>query len=260
MPTRLAAARREETGVTLVELLVAMGLTALLLVTTIPVVETFFSVDSSVTQTVTQVNRILPATTTLERYLRSAVEPGPASGGVPVPPFAPASTPVTSSTTFDLSGWDLTFYANVGNSTGPVKVTATLAGPDASGLYTLEVSDQTATSGSCPGSPPPLTSTGGATCSFTTTSKPIATIPDVLNGPSSGTPIFTYSVAANGDGTPAFESTTTPPTWTCTATGCPPDQVTAIGIHLRTQAHLASLTSIDTVVYLFAPFYSTNVG
>jgi prepilin-type N-terminal cleavage/methylation domain-containing protein len=94
---------RDDSGVTLVELMVSMSVFLVLITITFPVLNTFFSVDNSVTKTVSAVNQILPATTTLERYLRSAVQPAPATvvtpglPGIPVPMFAPVagSSPTT---------------------------------------------------------------------------------------------------------------------------------------------------------------------
>lgn len=250
---------------TLVELMVSMTVFAILLAITFPVLNTFFSVDNSVAQTVTSVNQILPATTTLERFLRSAVQPAPATvvtaglPGIPVPMFAP----VTSGSTFQMYPNSVTFYSNVGDANGPEQVVATTTGP-VKGLYTLTLTAQQADVNTCPGTGSSMSATTGATCKYTQNPKKIiAIINSITNGSASDTnPIFQYSITANTDGTPAYPaSTTAAQGWTCTsATACNPANLLSMQIYLNTQATVGSLTSIRTVVYFIAPTYSAAVG
>jgi hypothetical protein len=251
--------------VTLVELMVSMSVFLVLITITFPVLNTFFSVDNSVTQTVTSVNQILPATTTLERYLRSAVQPAPATvvtaglPGIPVPMFAP----VSAASTFQMFPNAVTFYSNVGDANGPEQVVGTTSGP-VKGLYTLTLTAQQADINTCPGSGSSMSATAGATCKYTLNPKKIiAVINSITNGSAADTnPIFQYSINANTDGTPAYPlSTTAAQGWTCTsATACNPANLTAMQIYLNTQATVGSLTSIKTVVYFIAPIYSAAVG
>ncbi|MHB1519297.1 MAG: PulJ/GspJ family protein [Acidimicrobiales bacterium] len=255
-----------DAGVTLVELMVAMSVFLILITITIPVLNTFFSVDTGVTNTVAAVNQLLPATTTLERYLRSAVQPAPADvvtpglPGIPVPMFVPTS-PATSPTTYQMGTNSLAFYSNVGNQAGPEMVQAATAGPDAKGLYTLTITATQPDPGKCPGTGAQMTSSSTSTCTYTSQpAKPIAVIPDVVNGsPTDPNPIFQYSIATGPGGIPAF--VTPSPAWTCTsASACDPATLTAMQITIATQPNQGSPTSIKTVVYFVAPGYSANVG
>ncbi len=250
---------------TLVELMVAMSVFAILLAITFPVLNTFFSVDNGVAQTVTSVNQILPATTTLERFLRSAVQPAPATvvtaglPGIPVPMFVP----VAAASTYQMGPNALAFYSNVGDANGPEQVVATTTGPNSNNLYTLTITVQQADANTCPGTGSSMSSTTGATCKYTLNPKKIiATINSIVNGsPTDPNPIFTYSLNAKTDGTPQFVTPATASAWTCTsATNCNPATLTAMQIYLKTRATVGSLTGITTVVYFIAPTYSAAVG
>ncbi len=84
---------------------------------TVPIVDTLFSTIARVNNTYINVNQLLPVSTNLQRFLRSAVEPGPTSNGVPVPAFVTGSISPTS----------VTFYTNIGNTNGPAKIVASCA-------------------------------------------------------------------------------------------------------------------------------------
>lgn len=258
---------RDDSGMTLVEVLVAMGVFMVLIGITFPVLNTFFSVDTGVAQTVSAVNQLLPATTTLERYLRSAVQPAPpvvvtpGLPGTPVPMFAPVTG--SSPTTYQMGPNAFSFYSNVGDANGPELVTASVSGPNGKGLYTLTVSATQADPNTCPGTGASMSSATNATCTYTTNpAKPIAVINLVTNGSAtSPTPIFQYSNAGASDGTPTFLSPTVPPTWQCTSsTACNPATLTAMQITINTQSAIGGLASIKTVVYFQAPTYSAGVG
>ena len=105
---------RDEQGLTLVELMIALTTLLILFVMTIPIVDTLFSTIPRVNNTYINVNQLLPVSTNLQRFIRSAVEPGPTSGGVPVPPFVTGSVTPTS----------VTFYTNIGDTNGPAKIVA----------------------------------------------------------------------------------------------------------------------------------------
>ena len=81
------AIARDEAGVTLVELAVATATLMILFAMTIPIVDTLFSTVARVNNTYINVNQLLPVSTNLQRFMRSAVEPGPTTSGVPVPAF-----------------------------------------------------------------------------------------------------------------------------------------------------------------------------
>ncbi len=262
---------RDDSGVTLVELMVAMSVFSLLIAITFPVLNTFFSVDNSVAQTVTAENQLLPATTTLERYLRSAVQPAPAVvttpglPGIPVPMFAPVTG--SSPTTYQMGPNALEFYSNVGSANGPELVIASVS-PDGTGpggipLYTLTISATVADPNTCPGTGASMSTASNAACTYTTNPpKNIAVINNVTNGSATSSPsIFEYSIASNADGTPAFVAATVPPAWPCTSsTVCNPATLTAMQININTKSTIGGLTSINTVVYFQAPTYSSGVG
>ena len=260
---------RDDAGMTLVELLVAMGVFSVLIAITFPVLNTFFSVDDSVAQTVTAENQLLTATTTLERYLRSAVQPAPAVvvtqgvPGTPVPLFAPVSS---SSPYFQMGSNATSFYSNVGNVNGPELVTASTSTPNAAGLSTLTITATVANPNTCPGSGASMSSAANAACTYTTNpARAIAVINNVTNGSATASPpIFLYSIASNADGTPTWAPTTgsqAPTTWKCTsATVCNPATLTAMQINIQTKSTIGGLSSIATVVYFQAPYYSAGVG
>ena len=150
-PDEMAA--RDEAGLTLVELSVATATLLILFAMTVPIVDTLFSTIARVNNTYTNVNQLLPVSTNLQRFLRSAVSPGPTSNGIPVPAFVTGSISPTS----------VTFYTNIGNTNGPAKIVASCASSTPStGLCnsggTFTVTEATPSSGSCP--------PAGTACSF----------------------------------------------------------------------------------------------
>ncbi len=267
-PSRGPVRARDDAGMTLVEVLVAMTLFLVLLAITFPVLNTFFSVDTGVTKTVAAINQILPATTTFERYLRSAVEPAPpvvvtpGLPGTPVPMFAPVagSSPVT----YQMGPNALTFSSNVGDPNGPELVQASTSGPDASGLYTLTITATKANPGTCPGAAAPMSTSPTSRCTYTAANAlPIAIINSVTNGSAADpSPIFQYSTVNASNGTPTFVSPATVPLgWTCTsASACNPATLSSMQITIDTRSTVGGLTSVKTVVYFQAPNYSVNVG
>lgn len=262
------ARHHDDRGVTLVELTVAMAVFLILITITFPVLNTFYSVDNGITKTVASVNQILPATTTLERYLRSAVQPAPPTvvtpglPGTPIPMFAPVAG--ASPQTYQVGSNSFAFYSNVGDQYGPVLVNGSVSGPNSSNLYTLTITAQEADSGTCPGTAAPMSTSPTSTCTYTNNpKKPIGVLANVTNGSAAdANPIFAYSIVANNDGTPQFASPYTVPLgWQCTsATACNPANMTAVQITINTQATVGSLASIKTVVYFQAPSYTATVG
>lgn len=148
-------AGRDEAGVTLVELAIATFTLLILFAMTIPIVDTLFSTVARVNNTYINVNQLLPVSTNLQRFVRSAVDPGPTSGGVPVPAFVTGAVSPTS----------MTFYTNIGDTNGPAKIVASCASTtpttglcNAGGVFT--VTEAKANSGTCP--PAGTTCTWGA--------------------------------------------------------------------------------------------------
>jgi hypothetical protein len=140
-----ASATRDETGLTLVEISVATATLLVLFAMTVPIVDTLFATIARVNNTYTNVNQLLPVSTNLQRFIRSAVAPGPTSGGVPVPAFVTGSISPTS----------VTFYTNIGDPNGPAEIVASCTSSTPStGLCnaggTFTVTEARAVSGSCP--------------------------------------------------------------------------------------------------------------
>jgi hypothetical protein len=261
--------------------MVAMVVFSVLLMMTIPLISTFYNVDTNVTNTVGTVGQILPATTVLERYLRSAVAPAP--GGIPpftsITPAAAAAAGYPTGTLYAAGSNQMSFYSNTGDQVtsgalagdaiGPRLVTLTVSGPAAATGYTVTLQSQQAVSGTCPGSSAAMSQTTGATCSYT--GQPIKrdfSIINISNGAQASTnPIFQYIAGINGSGLPNVITPGSPPTgWTCNTSACVPVSlaamlsVTGVQIDMETQKTIGGLTSFRTTVLFFAPNYSANVG
>jgi hypothetical protein len=125
------------------------------------------------------VNQLLPVSTNLQRFIRSAVEPGPTTGGVPVPAFVTGSITPTSAT----------FYTNVGNTNGPAKIVASCTSTtpstglcDSGGTFT--VTEAFANANTCPPT--------GTTCTWGT-AKTLITVDGVSNA-ADYQPLFEYTL------------------------------------------------------------------
>jgi hypothetical protein len=170
---------RDEEGVTLVELGVVMLTLLVLFAMTVPIVDTVFSTIARVNNTYTNVNQLLPISTNLQRFIRSAVQPGPTVSGVPVPQFVVGAVFPTSAT----------FYTNIGDPNGPAKIVASCTtGSVSSGLCTsggtFTVTEATATANSCPPT--------GSSCTWGTP-KTLITASGVSNA-SDNQPLFIYTL------------------------------------------------------------------
>ena len=266
-------------GFTLVELMVAMVIFSILIGMTIPVISTFYSVDTGVTNTVGSVGQILPATTVLGRYLRSAVAPAP--GGIPA--FAPIGSPAApgypAGTLYQAGTNQMSFSSNTGDqvpsggtqvAVGPRLVTLTMSGPQPKAAYTLTLTTQVTKSSTCPGSSPKMSQTVGATCSYAgQEARRDFAITNVTNGSATdANPIFQYIVGLNSSGLPNVITSANKPagtSWSCPSTCVPVTaaavtSVTGVQLDIETQNTIGSLTSFRSSVLFFAPNYSTNVG
>jgi hypothetical protein len=251
--------RRSEAGddgLTLIELLVAF--TAMLVLFGIigTVITVYLSTATTVVSTYNNVDQILPGTTTIQRLIRSQVEPAPVNGsGVPAPPFVTSSVGTTS----------VTFYANIGDANGPAKIVMASGTPTKCSncrFYTsiFTVTQYPANSGTCPGV------SNGTACTWSSTGRVLVNIYNVVNGqanlPDPTTPIFTYntyvtstSVYSPNVATSVFSS--------CTASSCPGDNIQSVGVDLEVQTQGAPIQESYFVVYRLSSYsylYSPLVG
>jgi len=274
-------------GFTSVELILAMSIMALIMVITVPIVNTAFSVSNGVQNSYATVNQVLPATTVLQRLIRSAASPTPALGldtttgqwvpqnptvgGIPTPPFAPVTVPVQlnppayqkpSNGPFAMSANSMSFYSNTGDPNGPEYIQATTSAIAGSTSYRFKVTATKADAGSCPtatnlaaliAQDPP--DPNGTLCTYlASAAKTLVDITTVVNGAAnSATPIFQYSTqvpTTQNSGVPAAVPVTTL-NGSCSATSCPANQVTFVHVHLTTTAGKGGApTSFDTWVSL----------
>ncbi len=290
----LVARRRDEEGVTLVELLVALMTLLVLFAMTVPIVDVLFSTVARVNNTYINVNQLLPVSTNLQRFVRSAVEPGPAVNGVPDPPFVTGAISPTS----------LTFYTNIGDPNGPAKIVAscTSANPssglcDAGGTFT--VTEAAASATTCPpsgsgctwGAPRTLITVDGvsnandnqplleytllvedATSTSTTYTTPLvgnstingntySCLPATPNTPSNPYSSSVASCLYGADNSTFAGCTSTPSSSTDPKADCPPDEIYAVTIDLQVNGVSTGRTAggqseDDSTVYLLSPISS----
>ncbi len=261
---------RDESGVTLVELSIALVTLLVLFAMTVPIVDTIFATVARVNNTYTNVNQLLPVSTNLQRLFRSAVEPGPATNGVPNPPFVTAATSPTS----------MTFYTNIGDANGPAKIVASCQSTtpstglcDAGGTFT--VTEARANASTCPPT--------GSGCTWGT-ARTLITVNGLSNANDNAT-LFVYTLLVNSTSSSGVTTTTTPEVGsdcsspscfysddatdfaTCTSTptsssdplaNCKSDEIYAVTIDLQVNGVSTGRTAggqseDDSTVYLLSP-------
>jgi hypothetical protein len=244
-----------DSGMSLIEVLVSFLITAILLTVTVPTLSTFVTATDNVQSTYTALDQILPLSTTLPRYLRSAVEPAPDAAGVPVPPFGVFTSAAMltnyGSSTSNYGPYSLQFYSNIGDVNGPELINVTMTGTSAP--YTLLMTGTPANAGTCPG-----INVGATACTYTPSKARIfSKVTNLVNGPGSGTPIFTFETAAQV----ALAQNSTPfLTTNCGASACPPDDINYVTINLTGLVRSGQPTTITSSVYLLVSAYSAIVG
>jgi hypothetical protein len=238
---------RSDDGLTLVELLVAF--TALIVLLTIMgnVLTTYLNAGTAVTSSYAATDQLLPTSMTIQRLLRSEVEPAPTlattvtgvgagycanpTANTPCPPFDPSL----------IGTYSNTFYANIGDANGPAKIVMTETTPTKcpgckfpSAQFT--VTQYKANASTCPFANPSTSPTAPTNvCSWSASGTRLVTINNVVNGLTlnsggtavlSATPIFTYNTL---DLNPAEDVPPLPPvyapgatTQTGSTTGTPP--------------------------------------
>jgi len=242
--------RLGEVGFTLVEMSMTLAVMAVILVTVMPVVQTFYDESLAVQRTYNGADQTLLTSEIMTRYIREMVEPAPQSGlGVPTPPFATAT------------GCSATFYADTGNPNGPEKVVAQ-ASPCAGSHQNFTMTTTAPDANSCP-----ITGSTGTACTYTTNpSRRFVTIPNLINNT---TPVFTYTLqGGNTTATPGTSCSSadgwscTTPTTSCTggAGNCQLDEVIAVSINIQVDLAPGSPSGFQTLAYVIAPAYSKSGG
>jgi hypothetical protein len=282
--------RPDDSGMTLVEVLIASTLALVLLTCVFTTMDMLNRVSNSVNAQYQEFDQGVLALAPLQTLLRAEVEPGPAQSGIPQPGFS------------SVGNFSLTFYSNIGTAYGNVTSAGTTGGPaklvaqelDANGNPVTSASVCTTSSlcsftvteylpvitngvSTCPGVSP-----SGTACQYPTNGKLIVNVAGVVNNPSAGSaapPIFTYNVFDLSSTVGSNLSyATVQAGLTCTgatASTCPADNIQSVGVELQVGRKGAGTSSTNgildeqIIVYRYAgspgastyPFqYSSNVG
>lgn len=257
--TKSGDGRAGDSGFTLVELMVAMTTLMVLFGVITPVLTTYLTAGNQVISTYNDNSELAPNLMILARLIRSEVEPAPASGGIPSPPFV-AST---------ISNVGATFHANVGNANGPAEIVMASSTPTKCSTCkfytsTFTLTEKLPNSGTCPG-----VSTGTA-CTYPSSGTLLVTIENVVNGQTNlaqaSTPIFTYNTL-NPTTTLYSPGTAISSFATCSASVCLADNIQSIEIDLQVEAPGSSnptpYEENDFVVYRLSSssyLYNSLVG
>lgn len=211
-----------EAGVTLMEMVIVCAIMAVVMVVSVPSVDAFYHESTAISRTYAVVDEVVPATETLGRYLREAVQPGPS-----VAPFVNNVTDVTNA-------WNAAFYTDTGNANGPELVVTQLTTVAGTDTFTMTMTQ--ADAGSCP--------PAGSACTYTKSpTHSLLSVDKVING---GTPIFTYTLQGG--------STTSTPS------SAQLDEIVAVSVYIEAQLFPGNASGFQTMVYLLAPAYQTWVG
>ena len=269
------AHRSGDSGLTLVELLIAMALLSVLMVITSFATDAYLSASTTVSSSYAATNEILPNTVVIQRLIRAEVEPAPTPPATtadpyptPTPPFVPSSITPTS----------MTFYANVGDPNGPDQITMA-AGPAppchhcqySTGTFT--VTETPPKPGTCPGV------SSGSQCQWSysgAVTKELVDIPDLAD---TGSPVFTYTlqdcsnavpVLPTNDPASVFNPSTNPTVHSCptatspstasTVTGTTPACTGSINLAESCPADAVQSVEVNLPVYIAGgPIQATDV-
>ncbi|MGD0313789.1 MAG: hypothetical protein ABSC90_15150 [Acidimicrobiales bacterium] len=195
---------RGDEGLTLVELLVAFTCLIVLLTLVATALSTYLTAGTSVISSYSATDQLLPSSVTIQRLIRSEVEPAPTPAtssttnscapaiNVPCPPFVVGSTGTYSTT----------FYANIGDSNGPAKIVMAESTPTEASTAKFYTSVFTVTqyracpvlataTSTCPvnsGCPFSLNST--LVCSWSSAGTVLVDVTNVVNGAATvGSPV-----------------------------------------------------------------------
>jgi hypothetical protein len=291
---------RDDDGLTLVELLVAFAALMILLTMVGTAISTYLSVGTNVVSSYQATDQLLPSSITIQRLIRSQVEPAPtpttatscAAANAPCPPFLTGS----------VGTYSTTFYANIGDPNGPAKIVmgTTGAPTKCAGCKFYSTIFQVTQYPACPNPPAsnvlagctsstpacPFTVISTATCTWSTSGKVLVNVTGVVNGPTYLTnatqpTIFTYNTldpystayTAGAGGTPNAVTGLLPGFNSCAAptltggnpssSNCPPDMVQSVGVDLQVDVAGTTIQENSFVVYRLSSasyLYSPLVG
>ncbi len=284
------ADRRSDAGMTLVEVLVAMFTLLLLLTAAVVTLSAFLSAGTQITARFAQVDQVLPTTATIQRLVRSEVQPAPGQNPAntqyptPIPgfgvavPLAGTTAPYNANdmvnplnnqlTLTGIGNFSLSFYANVGNANGPALIVAQLANSNFTVTQTIP------TANTCP------TVTGSTNlCQYSAShTQTIVTIPNVVNGTdptvaATYKPVFTYTTLFNNTTTTIAPASVASTFATCVGGStqststipntCPANTIESVGIDLVLQNKGTNSGEYNTVVYRLSAnsyLFSGTVG
>ncbi len=252
-PTRPPASERSEGGFSLIEVMVAMLVTAITLSLALPVLHTFLGAATNVQASYAALDSVTPASDLVPQYLREAVSPAPPTAAkVPTPPLcAPGTNGAPALCASAPNQWNLWFFADTSNGTqqtnGPVLVNAALSGV---GTGQFQMSIYAPDAGSCP--------TGGSTTTFCTylKAKPqqVVLIPKVTNG--SANPVFTYLSSGSTSTAPGSAPTCVAPATVSTCLAA----VTGVLVTLQSQNSGGASATWQTQVNFVSTGYNRTLG
>ena len=292
------AAEMDDEGLTLIELLVAFATLTILITLVATAVSTYLNVGTNVISSYSATQQLLPSSITIQRLIRSEVEPAPTptATSIPVPAFV-LGTVGTYSTTF---------YTNTGGYNaatgpyGPAKIVMSSTTPAKCAGCSFYTSQFTVIQ--YPACPFPVGSAVGCTgttqtcplsvisanvCHWSTVGKELVTVNGVVNGQTNlqnaSTPIFIYNTLdpyattylANAGGTPSVTTGLLPnfaagtcaaPTLTSgqpSSSNCLADTVQSIAVDLQVHVQGAPIQENSFIVYRLSSasyLYSPLVG
>ncbi len=212
--------QRGDGGLSLIEVLLASSLMVVVMTLTFLSLNTFISIGNTVNAQYKEYDQLVPSVAALQQLVRTEIEPGPAdASGAVIPGFGVSSTtdatacPTVSGQPDQICGvgnFNLTFYANVGDTNGPAMIVAgetTASGTPTTTCSTtsscnFQVKEYLPKAGTCPFS---LTSTSH--CTYTSSYKPIENVLSVVNDPSQTTAVTVNGTTVQAPTQPIFAYT-----------------------------------------------------
>ncbi len=275
-----ATARRAQgtdAGMSLVEMVVTLGIMSLVFTMSAVTMDAFYGGEGNLQKSYSSFAEVLPASTTLQQFFRTLVEPAPtAANGVPMTAFLPTcaigntgAISFAGCTTSQLQGPfaatpnSATFATNLGNAAGPSLIQITTTANATGGLYTMVVNRSDPVANTCPGVGT-LLSTTSTVCTWGTPRR-VLVITDLVNGSAaSTTPLLQYALSSN----PNVYLTSTQlaaasgfGAGSCTTVAvCPITLVQTVTLNVVVKAGSGQPASYQTVVSALAPNYLKFVG